>query len=85
MTDYKDGAFAVEVRNTGKVTAVAVKLNLRDGATGERILPAYISDGYFNLLPGERRVVTVEYSPRKDVAVSAEGYNMPRTTLLNVK
>lgn len=42
-----------EVSNPSATTALAVKFNVRDGRTGEAILPAYISEGYIHLLPGE--------------------------------
>jgi hypothetical protein len=44
--------------NSGSVPALLVKLTVRD-ATGERVLPAYWSDNYVSLLPGEARVVTI--------------------------
>ncbi len=50
-----------EIINSDKVPALAVKLNLIDASSGQRILPAYFSDGYFNLLPGEKRIVSVEW------------------------
>jgi hypothetical protein len=64
--------------NNSKWPAFAVKLNLKNKETGETILPAYFSDGYFNLLPGEKREISVEYPAEKtdqaDVKVSA--YNL---------
>jgi hypothetical protein len=32
-----------------------IKLTLKDAATGQRILPAYYSENYVSLLPGEER------------------------------
>lgn len=65
------------VSNTGKCTAVSVKLNLNDSTDGSQILPAYFSDGYFNLLPGQMRQISVQYpDERKDISISAEGYNV---------
>jgi hypothetical protein len=46
--------------NTGSAPALTSKLTLVD-ATGERILPAYYSDNYVSLLPGERRQVEIRY------------------------
>jgi hypothetical protein len=51
----------VTVSNSGAVPAVMVKLTLEDAATGRRILPAYYSDNYVSLLPGEQRAITVEF------------------------
>jgi hypothetical protein len=53
---------AVTLTNSGPVPAVLAKLTLEDAATGLRILPAYYSDNYISLLPGEQRTVTVEFS-----------------------
>ena len=46
------------LRNPSRVPALAAKLTLVDDR-GARILPAYYSDNYVSLLPGETRVVTV--------------------------
>ncbi len=56
-----ESAVEVLVRNTGAVPAVATKLTLLDAATRERILPAYYSDNYITLLPGESQTVMVHY------------------------
>ena len=67
------GAGRYEVSNVSRVPALAVKLSLRkDGA---RVLPAIFSEGYFNLLPGERRMVSVECDAEGPFSVTAEGYN----------
>lgn len=70
--------YTVEVYNPSSVPAVAVKLNAVDKRTGEVILPAYFSDGYINLLPQERRTLTLElpadFSGSFDVI--SEGYNL---------
>ena len=67
---------SVELRNDGKVPALATKLTLVDSA-GARILPAYWSDNYVALMPGERRVVTVRYAGDVGTAVGLQvrGWN----------
>lgn len=50
----------VELRNRGKNIALNLKTNVRSITTGEAILPAYASDGYFNLLPGEKKRISLE-------------------------
>ena len=50
----------VEVSNNAKQIATGIKLNVRDTQSGKSILPVYVSDGYFNLLPGERNLVRIE-------------------------
>ena len=69
-----DGRRRIEIRNTGSSVALNIKLNVRDRKSGEIMLPAYFSDGYFHLMPGERRVL--EYDSPHEGAISAEGYNL---------
>jgi Exo-beta-D-glucosaminidase Ig-fold domain/Glycosyl hydrolases family 2/Glycosyl hydrolases family 2, TIM barrel domain len=80
--------FRLSVTNPGKVVAVSIKLNVRDGVTGKRILPAYISDGYFTLLPGETRAVTAECPAGKlpgELKITAEGLNVPLQDIITIK
>lgn len=72
------GKMVVKISNMSPVTAVAIKLNLKNTLNGKLILPAYCSDGYFNLLPGETRELTFTYKTQsgKSVGVSASAYNM---------
>jgi hypothetical protein len=48
------------VTNTSKIPAIGVKFNLVDSAKGKPILPAIFSDGYFTLLPGEKKEISVD-------------------------
>lgn len=67
------GAGRYELRNVSKTPALAVKLSLwKDGA---RVLPAIFSEGYFNLLPGEKRTVSVECDAAGPFTITAEAYN----------
>ncbi|WP_321335427.1 sugar-binding domain-containing protein [uncultured Bacteroides sp.] len=75
----------VELTNESNTPAVGIKLNARDADSGERILPAYFTDGYMNLLPGEKRRFVAEYQYGKESVVTAEGYNVPRHTIVTVK
>jgi hypothetical protein len=49
------------VNKTGH-PALAVTLRVVCERSGKRILPAFYSDNYFPLMPGEHRTVTVEVS-----------------------
>lgn len=69
------------IANMGKCAAISVKLNLNDSADGKQILPAYFSDGYFNLLPGQKRQISVQYPDGKNISISAEGYNVNETII----
>ncbi len=67
----------VTLINSGTAPAVLVKLTLENAATGSRILPAYYSDNYISLLPGEQRIVTVEFSPGTETPiVGLRGWNL---------
>ena len=70
----KDGKIRFEVCNPSKVAAMNLKFNLSDPQTGEIILPAYFSDGYFHLLPGEKRVIEMHAPSTGNVVL--EGYNV---------
>lgn len=80
----KNGRNSIMILNSGKVPVIGIKLNLVDSNTGEIILPAYFSEGYFNLLPGEKRVIEMElpYRGNRECHVSAEGYNLGSMKLL---
>ena len=65
-----------EVVNAAATPAVAVRLTLQ--ADQQPVLPAYFSDGYFTLLPGERRLLTVQYPSAleaKSLRLLAEAYD----------
>ena len=69
----------VELRNRGENVALNLKTNVRSEATGEAILPAYASDGYFNLLPRERKILSVEIPKSvatSDMIVTHSGLNI---------
>ncbi len=69
----------VHLENHGGVAALETKLTLL-GPDGQRILPAYLSDNYVSLLPGERREIEIEYSATAtatDPQVGVRGWNVP--------
>lgn len=75
--DDGEAVVAVELVNDGRAPALNAKLTLVDGK-GRRILPAYYSDNYVSLLPGERRTVEIRY-PGKAVAgakLQLRGWNV---------
>jgi hypothetical protein len=75
----KDGQQRYEITNISGNIALNLKFNLVNPENGEIILPAYFSDGYFHLLPGEKRIIEV-HSPSAGT-IMAEGYNVENTTL----
>ena len=50
----------ITLTNTGQVPAVMLRLNLK-GDDGEQILPVIYSDNYFHLMPGESRMIDIEW------------------------
>jgi len=65
-----------KLTNTASVPAIAVKLNLVNILTRQIILPAYFSDGYFNLLPGESKIISVSRSGMQNASLMVSGYNI---------
>ena len=49
--------------NSGTV-AFAIRPKPVIPSTGEQVLPVYMNDGYFTLMPGETKAITMEYHPR---------------------
>jgi len=69
----------VHVENQGTAAALETKLTLL-GADGARILPAYFSDNYVSLLPGEAREIEIEYpatAASTTPQVAVRGWNVP--------
>ncbi|MEI6141425.1 MAG: sugar-binding domain-containing protein [Mariniphaga sp.] len=81
------GKEVITISNSGKVPVIGVKLNLRDPQSGKIVLPANFSDGYFTLLPGEKKQVEVEWNSSAIVnaEVIAEAYNLKRQGIAFVK
>jgi hypothetical protein len=76
-------AIRIELKNTGSGVALANKLTLRN-ADGSRVLPAYYSDNYISLLPGESRLVTVSAPisiARGTLNVTLTGWNSTAATV----
>lgn len=61
----------VKLTNNGMVVSLANKLTLVGAKNDRRILPAYYSDNYISLLPGESRSIEIEY-PASAMNGSAE-------------
>jgi hypothetical protein len=79
-------AVQVDLENTGSAPALEAKLTLLDDR-GARILPAYYSDNYVSLLPGERRRVEIR-CPRgalTSVRLALRGWNIaPASTAAEI-
>ena len=81
------GKATIAISNQGKVPVIGLKLNLRDPQTGKNVLPANFSDGYFTLLPNEKKLVEVEWnnSAISNPEVIVEAYNLKRQGIAIVK
>lgn len=73
----------IRLSNGGSVVSLANKLTLLD-ERGERILPAYYSDNYVSLLPGETRVIEVRYpvsAAAQKGSIALRGWNSVTTSV----
>jgi beta-galactosidase/beta-glucuronidase len=74
----------VRLQNNGGAVALENKLTLLNAGDGSRILPAYLSDNYVSLLPGETREIEIEYpaSAGQGLAqVAIRGWNLTPQTI----
>jgi hypothetical protein len=51
----------VQLQNNSTSVALQNKVTLLSARDGTRILPAYLSDNYVSLLPGEETEIQIEY------------------------
>jgi len=85
---YGKGKVSFEVFNPNILSAIGLKLNLRDSKSGKAILPAYFSDGYFTMLPGEKKLIEASWdsSNTNNSQIVVEGYNVkPQVLFINHK
>ena len=77
MAGSDERVIEATLSNQGSRPALMVKLAVLDAA-GERVLPAYWSDNYVSLLPGETRVVTIRapLSAAMPDSISVRGWNV---------
>jgi hypothetical protein len=71
-------AIEISLENPSPGMALMIRLKILDTKTGERMLPAFWSDNYFSLVPGETRsvVITLENEPKKEPLIVVEGWNI---------
>ena len=82
VVDGVDRMVVATLKNDGPVPALNAKLTLVDAA-GKRILPAYYSDNYVALLPGESKTLTVRYPATiaGAPALTLRGWNVAETAV----
>ena len=73
----------VHLQNSGTAAALQNKLTLVNAADRSRILPAYYSDNYVSLLPGESKEVDIEFpaSASSQPQVNLRGWNLAPTSI----
>ena len=74
----------VDLRNTGSTVSLANKLTLLNAADSARILPAYFTDNYVSLLPGESREIEIEYpakSANGPAQLALRGWNLAKQVI----
>jgi hypothetical protein len=83
----EEDTWSVRLRNAGTDAAIAMKLTLLR-ADGTRVLPAYYSDNYISLLPGEERTVTVHapaaLAGMHGIHFTVRGWNLPEQVVSQV-
>jgi hypothetical protein len=81
-SDGSERKATVKIENSSFAPALMVKLTLKDAATGERILPAYYSDNYVSLLPGEERIITIAFpTGQSKPTIGVRGWNLVQETV----
>ncbi|PPT55019.1 glycoside hydrolase family 2 [Xanthomonas arboricola] len=84
-TQLQEGAEPVlraSVRNASQQVALNTKLTLVD-AQGQRILPAYYSDNYLSLVPGEQREIEIRgpsAASLRNATLQVRGWNVEPST-----
>ena len=83
-TNISEGKIRVSIKNA-KDNPVAFfnRLSIVNAETRQRILPAFYSDNYVSVLPGEEKIVVIDYTPGKGqkAVVEISGWNVDRMQL----
>ena len=74
----------LKLTNPSASPALAIKATTTDARTGERILPAYLTDNYISLLPGETRTIDIQYPASASAGaarIGLRGWNIQEGTV----
>jgi len=81
----KDKVAHVSLENQGTGLAFLVRLRLLKKSDGAEILPIFLDDNYFSLLPGEKREVTVHVRKsdlgNTEPELAVDGFNVTSITV----
>jgi exo-1,4-beta-D-glucosaminidase len=80
-TEGEEGVITLTFKNPGKAISFFSEAILEKKASGQPVLPQFLSDNYISLLPGETKKVVIRYH-LKDMAgdqpvVKIQGINLP--------
>jgi hypothetical protein len=81
-TRVENGTYFVdaEISNDGDAPALLIRVKTLTDATGRQVLPAYYSDNYFSLMPGQSKTITIEFDEKytfgENPAFFIEGWNV---------
>ena len=82
LVSQENGEWTISctLKNDTEVPALMVRLNTVGDKSGERILPAFYTDNYFFLMPGEEKTVSITLSQRdargERPVLKVEGFNL---------
>lgn len=87
VTNFKgDGNIEIRATNKSAVISFFTQLKLQN-EQGKSISPAFYSDNFFNLLPGETKTVTITYSvddlKGSKIKVLTDGFNLSRRAVFS--
>jgi len=77
--------YRITLSNAGKIIALMTELKLIDSNTGLEILPAFWTDNYLSLLPGEKKEVTLEVNANNlpgDISLKYRAFNMKEAKII---
>jgi mannosylglycoprotein endo-beta-mannosidase len=79
----KAGHAAIEISNPGKETAFFIRMKVVNDK-GEQVLPCFLSENYFTLLPGDKQKIELDFSEgggksdHDNLSLVIEGWTVPR-------
>jgi len=86
VTSKGDKQSAIKLSNPGNETAFFIRLKVLNGSE-ELVLPAWFSENFVTLLPGEEKEINLDFSTGKynsglnDLRLVIEGWNVPEQTV----
>ena len=82
-TQQKTGStnfITATVKNVMNVPALMIRIKTLKDTSGDQILPAFYSDNYFSLMPGETKEITIEFDDKylngESPELFVEGWNI---------